>query len=113
MHGKAGAPAERDTIFAVATGPGRAGVAIVRISGPQAEAGIFRLTRREVPPERKAVIRTLFDSSTNDRIDTGIILFFRGPRSYTGENVAEFQVHGGRAVQAALLSALARLPGFR
>jgi tRNA modification GTPase len=113
MHGKAGAPAERDTIFALATAPGRAGVAIVRISGPQAEAGIRRLTGSKAPPERKAVVRTSFDSSTNDRIDIGIVLFFRGPRSYTGENVAEFQIHGGRAVQAALLTALGKLPGFR
>src|SRR5882672_1260535 len=113
MRGKPGTPAERDTIFAIATASGRGGVAVVRVSGPQAEAGIRRLTGREAPPERKAIIRTSFDPSTNDRIDTGIVLFFRGPRSYTGENIAEFQTHGGRAVQAALLSALAKLPGFR
>ena len=113
MHGKAGVPAERDTIFALATAPGRSGVAVVRVSGPLAEAGVRRLTHREAPPERRAVIRTLFDVSTNDRIDTGITLFFRGPHSYTGENIVEFQIHGGRAVQAALLSALGKLPGFR
>jgi tRNA modification GTPase len=113
MHAKAGAPAERDTIFATATASGRSGVAVVRVSGPQAEAGIRRLTRDEVPSERKAVVRTSFDPSTNDRIDTGIVLFFRGPRSYTGENVVEFKIHCGIAVEAALLSALSRLPGFR
>ncbi len=113
MHGKAVAPAECDTIFALATAPGRSGVALVRVSGPQTEVGIRRLTRGEVPLERKAVIRTLFDPSTCDRIDTGIVLFFRGPHSYTGENIVEFQMHGGRAVQAAMLSALAKLPGFR
>src|SRR6267378_27028 len=101
MRGKPGTPAERDTIFAIATASGRGGVAVVRVSGSQAEAGIRRLTGREVPPERKAVIRTSFDPSTNDRIDAGIVLFFRAPRSYTGENIAEFQTHGGRAVQAA------------
>ena len=113
MHAKPGAPAERDTIFALATAPGRGGVAVIRVSGPQTEAGIRRLTRGEVPAERKAVIRTLFELSTNDRIDTGIVLFFRGPQSYTGENVVEFQIHGGRAVQSALLSALGQIPGFR
>lgn len=113
MHGKAGVPAERDTIFALATAPGRSGVAVVRVSGPLAEAGVRRLTHREAPPERRAVMRTLFDVSTNDRIDTGITLFFRGPHSYTGENIVEFHIHGGRAVQAALLSALGKLPGFR
>lgn len=113
MHRKADAPADRDTIFATATAPGRAGVAVVRISGPHAEAAIRLLTRREAPSERKAVIRTSFDLSTSDRIDTGIVLFFHGPHSYTGENIAEFQIHGGRAVEAALLSALGKLPGFR
>src|SRR5258705_12429723 len=113
MRGKTGAPVERDTIFATATAPGRAGVAMVRVSGPQVEAGIRRITGREAPSERKAEIRTLFDPSTNDRIDTGIVLFFCAPRSYTGENVAEFQIHGGKAVQGGLLSALGKLPGFR
>ena len=113
MRGKPDTPAGRDTIFALATAPGRGGVAIVRVSGLQAEAGIRHLTGREAPSERRAVIRTLFDISTNDRIDSGIVLFFRGPHSYTGENIAEFQIHGGRAVQSALLSALGRLPGFR
>jgi len=113
MHGKAVAPAECDTIFALATAPGRSGVAVIRVSGPLAEAGIRHLTGSEAPSERKAAVRTLFDLSTGERIDTGIVLFFRGPHSYTGENIAEFQIHGGRAVQAALLSALAKLPGFR
>ncbi len=112
MHGKAVAPAECDTIFALATAPGRSGVAVIRVSGPLAEAGIRHLTGSEAPSERKAAVRTLFDLSTGERIDTGIVLFFRGPHSYTGENIAEFQIHGGRAVQAALLSALAKLPGF-
>jgi tRNA modification GTPase len=113
MRGKTDAPAERDTIFAIATAPGRAGVAIVRISGPQAELGIRHLTSRAAPSERRAEVRTLYDETTNDRIDTGIVLFFPAPRSYTGENVAEFQIHGGPAVQAALLAALGAVPGFR
>ena len=113
MRDKTEATWGRETIFALATAPGRAGVAVVRVSGPEAESGIRELTGRNPPIERKAEIRTLFDRPTNDRIDTGIVLFFRGPHSYTGENVAEFQIHGGRAVQAALLSALSKLPGFR
>src|ERR1700692_1313388 len=113
MRDKTEATWGRETIFALATAPGRAGVAVVRVSGPEAESGIRELTGRNPPIERKAEIRTLFDIPTNDRIDTGIVLFFREPHSYTGENIAEFQIHGGRAVQTALLSALARLPGFR
>src|SRR5258705_12755943 len=113
MRGKTDAPAGRETIFALATAPGRAGVAMIRVSGPEAESAIRRLTGRKAPPERTAVVRTLFDPATNDHIDTGIVLFFRAPHSYTGENVMEFQIHGGSAVAAALLSALGKLPGFR
>jgi tRNA modification GTPase len=104
---------EADTIFALATAPGRAGVAVVRVSGPQAGAALHRLTRGEPPTERMAVLRSLFDLSTNDRIDVALILWFGAPNSYTGENVVEFQVHGGRAVQAALISNLANIAGLR
>ena len=113
MRGKTDALPKRETIFALATAPGRAGVAMVRVSGPDADSGIRQLTGREPPSERKAELRTLFDPSTGDQIDTGIVLFFAAPHSYTGENVVEFQIHGGRAAAAALLSALGKLPGFR
>ena len=112
MHRKPVAPAQRDTIFALASAPGRAGVAVVRVSGPRAAEAIRQLTGREPPSERKAVLRTLYDKSINDRIDAALILFFAAPHSYTGENISEFQVHGGRAVTAALLTALGRLAGF-
>ena len=104
---------EADTIFALASAPGRAGVAVVRVSGPRAEEAIRRLTRRDSPPERQARLRALYDESTNERIDVALVLLFAAERSYTGEIVVEFQIHGGRAVQAALLAALAALPGFR
>src|SRR5437870_2895147 len=113
MRGKVGALPGRDTIFALATAPGRSGVAVIRVSGPEAESGIRQLTGRKAQNERKAVVRTLFDAATGDQIDTGIVLFFAAPHSYTGENIAEFQIHGGRAATAALLSALGKLPGFR
>ena len=104
---------EADTIFALATAPGRAGVAVVRVSGPKAGDALHRLTRGESPIERMAVLRSLFDLSTNDRIDVALILWFGAPNSYTGENVVEFQVHGGRAVQAALISNLGSIAGLR
>src|SRR5690349_14576850 len=97
---------EPETIFALATAPGRAGVAVLRVSGPRAKEAILRLTRRETISERKAEYRTLFDFLTGDVIDQGIVLFFAAPRSYTGENVAEFQVHGGRAILSALSTSL-------
>jgi len=105
------AEAKRDTIFALASGPGRAGVAVVRISGPNA-CDALALTEGDTE-ERKASFRRLYDRTNGDRIDDAIVLLFRGPHSYTGENVVEFQLHGSRAVLAALFEALAALPGFR
>jgi tRNA modification GTPase len=105
--------ANPDTIFALATPVGRAGIAVVRVSGPQAASAIEQLTRSKAPAERRAVYRRLFDSSSGSLIDAGLVLFFPSPHSYTGEDSAEFQIHGGRAVAAALLRALAVLPGLR
>jgi tRNA modification GTPase len=103
---------ETDTIFALASAPGRAGVAVVRVSGPKADEALGVLSRRDLPAERTAVLRTLFDM-TNGRIDVALVLRFSAPNSYTGEDVTEFQVHGGRAVPMALLSALGEIPGLR
>jgi tRNA modification GTPase len=103
----------QDTIFAVATAPGRAGVAVVRVSGPRAPAAIQGLTRSAPPYDRRAVVRSLFDVSTGAIIDSGLVLFFLAPRSYTGEDCAEFHIHGGRAVIAALLQALGEVSGLR
>lgn len=105
--------AREDTIFALATAPGRAGVAVVRVSGPETDAVLSRLTKRPLPPERKTVLRPLYDPSNNGRIDEALIVRFGAPGSYTGENVAEFQIHGGQAVVAALLQTLGALPGLR
>ena len=103
----------RDTIFAVATALGRAGIAIVTVSGPEAALAIERLTHGKALSERYAYYRELFDFPNDDLIDTGLVLFFAAPHSYTGEDSAEFQIHGSRAVAAALLQTLRRLPGFR
>lgn len=104
---------DRDTIYAVSSGAGPAGVAVVRISGPKA-ADVLRLTKSGEPiAERRAVIRSLFDIKTGEQIDQALLLWFPQPRSYTGENLLEVQVHGGRAVLAALLGTLGRLDGFR
>ena len=105
--------ATRDTIFAVATALGRAGIAVVRLSGPQAASAVESLTRRKAPAERRASYRELFDNSNNSLIDAGLVLFFAAPHSYTGEDSAEFHIHGGRVVAATLLRVLAQLPGLR
>jgi tRNA modification GTPase len=96
-----------DTIFAPATAAGRASVAVVRISGPRTREAVDALAGG-APPARRAVLRTLQDRNGDD-IDQALILFFEGPESYTGEDVAEFHVHGGTAVMGALLEALAGL----
>lgn len=95
-----------DTIYALSSAPGRAGVAVVRVSGANAAAAVRALTRKPLPQPRKAVLTRFFDAS-GAAIDGGLLLFFLGPASFTGEDMAEFQVHGGRAVVEALLGALA------
>ncbi len=99
------------TIFALASGAGVSGVAVVRVSGPRAGAAVTALTGRPLPCPRQAALRRLRAADGRD-IDQGLVLWFPGPASFTGEDVAEFQIHGGRAVVQALLAALARLPGL-
>lgn len=106
---------DRPTIYAPATGPGAAGVAVVRVSGPAAGAAVRALTgRSELPPARQAVLRSLGDPRrSGEMIDRALLLWFPAPQSYTGEDVAEFHVHGGTAVMAACLDALAGIAGLR
>jgi tRNA modification GTPase len=101
------------TIFAPATAPGRGGVAIVRISGPAAATALTSLSGRPLPEPRAAAVVRLTDPRDGEFLDQGLALWFPAPRSFTGEDVVEFHVHGGRAVVAGLIDALASLPGFR
>ncbi|UEM03584.1 tRNA uridine-5-carboxymethylaminomethyl(34) synthesis GTPase MnmE [Skermanella rosea] len=101
------------TIFAPATAPGRGGVAIVRVSGPRAGDALTILTGRRLPAPRTAAVARLADPRSGEFLDHGLVLWFPAPRSFTGEDVAEFHVHGGRAVVAGLIDALSALEGFR
>ena len=101
-----------DTIFALASAPGRAGVAVLRVSGPATGSCIKSLTGRDIPKARQAVLRS-FKARDGRVIDQGLVLWFRAPNSLTGEDVAEFQVHGGRAIVDALGTELGALPGCR
>jgi tRNA modification GTPase len=101
-----------DTIFAVATGPGRAGVAIVRVSGVGAGRALEELTDRPRPSARIASRRTIV-SAEGESIDDGLVLWFPSPASYTGEDVAELHIHGGPAVVAAVLETLSAREGLR
>ena len=86
------------TIYALSTGPGVSGVAIIRISGPEASNIIKSLTGKEIPQPRMATLRKINNINTSELIDEGIIIWFPGPESYTGEDMAEIHVHGGKAV---------------
>ena len=103
---------DRDTIFALSSGRPPAAIAVVRISGPRARVALEQLIGR-VPQPRRASLARVHDPATGDVIDEGLALWFPGPNSETGEDIAELQVHGGRAVIAAVLAALAKLAGLR
>src|SRR5215467_13037370 len=105
-------PDATDTIFALSSGPPPAAIAVVRISGPRAAAALEALIG-SVPQARRATLARVRDPAQNEIIDEALALWFPGPKSETGEDTAELQVHGGRAVIAALLKALAGLEGFR
>lgn len=102
-----------ETIYALSSAAGRAGIAVLRLSGPHVRAAIEALTGRPAGRPRAAELRRLRDPETGAALDRGLLLFFEAPRSFTGEDVAEFHVHGGRAVVAAVLSALAKIEGLR
>ncbi|SDH60649.1 tRNA uridine-5-carboxymethylaminomethyl(34) synthesis GTPase MnmE [Roseospirillum parvum] len=97
------------TIFAEATPSGAGALAVIRISGPQARQTLGRLGA-SVPEPRKAALRHL-KGEDGQTLDHALVLFFPGPNSYTGEDVVELHVHGGRAVRRAVLGALASMPG--
>lgn len=101
-----------DTIYALSSGSVPAAIGVVRISGPQASVALHALVGR-VPESRRAMLATVRDPGSGETIDQALVLYFEGPNSETGEDVAELQLHGGRAVIAATFAALSRLPGLR
>jgi tRNA modification GTPase len=101
-----------DTIFALATAPGRAGISVIRLSGPEAEAAVSRLSPAPLAP-RRASLRTLRDSESGETIDQAVLLLYPAPGSFTGETVVEIQCHGSRAVVRALLGRFGRMVDLR
>ena len=101
------------TIFALSTGPGISGIAVIRISGSQTSKVIKLLTGKGVPKPRVATLRKINKINTSELIDEGIILWFPGPASYTGEDMAEIQVHGSKAVIDALHSSISDVENCR
>ncbi|MFN4353918.1 tRNA uridine-5-carboxymethylaminomethyl(34) synthesis GTPase MnmE [Parvibaculum sp.] len=102
-----------ETIYALSSAAGRAGIAVLRLSGPHVRRAVAALTGRGPGRPRAAELRRLSDPETGAALDRGLLLFFEAPHSFTGEDVAEFHVHGGRAVVAAVLAALAKIEGLR
>lgn len=105
--------AQADTIFALATPAGVSAVAVLRLSGPGAGAALETLTRRTLPEPRRAVRRVLFEPQGGEAFDEALALWFPAPRSFTGEDMAELQIHGSRAAIRIALAALGRMPGLR
>ena len=102
-----------DTIYALSSATGRAGVAVIRLSGPDAMAALRRIVVGEPPAPREAGLRKLRHPRTGIDLDQGMVLAFPAPRSFTGEDVVELHIHGGRAVVRSLLEALASCEGLR
>src|SRR5690606_373124 len=100
------------TILASATAPGRAGVAVIRISGPQAAQALAALGT-PLPAPRQASLTTWRHPHTHEPLDQGLTLWFPAPRSFTGEDVIELHTHGSAAVTKAMLAALLSIPGLR
>ncbi|KAB2656864.1 tRNA uridine-5-carboxymethylaminomethyl(34) synthesis GTPase MnmE [Brucella tritici] len=101
----------QDTIFALSSGRLPSGVAVVRISGPKVRF-VLETIIGSIPAPRYAAYK-LFRDRNGDSIDRGLVLFFPGPNSFTGEDCAEFHLHGGKAVVEKLLSEMGELPGCR
>ena len=101
------------TIYALSSGPGIAGLAVVRISGPDTEKILKTLTKGKFPEPRKATLKKVYNIKDKILIDEGIIIWFPGPQSYTGEDMAEIQVHGSMAVVRALHDCLSNFQNCR
>lgn len=105
--------ADSDTIFALATPPGRSALAVFRISGKDAKSVLERLIGGPCPAPRSVFLRSIFDPQSSEKIDHALVTFFAAPGSFTGEDLVELSVHGSRGVIDAVSSVLARLPSVR
>ena len=101
------------TIYALSSGPGISGVAVIRVSGKNTAQVVKRLTGSKLPPPRVASLKKFNKSGEKKLIDEGVIIWFPGPNSYTGEDLAEFHVHGSRAVIKAMHLAISKVKNCR
>ena len=101
------------TIYALSTGPGISGIAVIRVSGKDAAHVVKKITRTKLPSPRVATLAKFNKNGTKELIDEGVIIWFPAPNSYTGEDLAEFHVHGSRAVINAMHSSIAKIKNCR
>ncbi len=101
------------TIFALSSGPGLSGLAVIRISGPESSKVIKCLTNGKFPTPRLATLKKINKFNTKELIDEGIVLWFPGPNSYTGEDMAEFHIHGSPSVITILQNSISKIKNCR
>ena len=101
------------TIYALSSGPGISGIAVIRVSGKNTTEVIKKLTGSKLPPPRVATLKKFNKNGKKELIDEGVIIWFPGPNSYTGEDLAEFHVHGSRAVIKAMHLAISKIKSSR
>ncbi|CAI9581621.1 unnamed protein product, partial [Staurois parvus] len=100
----------RDTIFALSSGHGKCGVAVIRTSGPASQKALQQLTKLQIlPPPRQVTLASIICPKSGELLDRGLVVWFLGPRSFTGEDCCEYHVHGGPAVVSGILQALGHL----
>ncbi|CAL1541393.1 unnamed protein product [Lymnaea stagnalis] len=109
-------PNNSHTIFALSSGSGKCGVAVIRISGPKAKLAIERIVGDKANIKlkpRTAALLKLYEPNTQEMLDKALVLWFPGPHSFTGEDIVEFHVHGGSAVISSVLTALGSIAGLK
>jgi tRNA modification GTPase len=100
-----------ETIYAISSGATKAGVCVIRISGEDASKALTELTSKPLPEHRLASVRYLYDGE--ELLDDSLVIYFQAPNSFTGEDVVELHIHGGRAVIDGVLNALSKIDNFR
>ena len=100
-----------ETIYAISSGATKAGVCVIRISGEDASKSLTSLTNKPLPKHRMASVRYLYDGK--ELLDDALVIYFQSPNSFTGEDVVELHIHGGRAVIDGVLQALSKIDNFR
>ena len=100
-------------IYALSTGPGISGIAVIRVSGKNTAEVVKKLTRSKLPTPRVAHLTKFTKNGPKELIDEGVIIWFPSPNSYTGEDLAEFHVHGSRAVIKAMHASISKIKNCR